>query len=93
MGFWFANVRMASGERIPVLVRVDAGIPLWSPTIFMVTELRPTGLASATFLQATRAVMVAQQAGRPGNRHPYRDGRQNRRKYHVVIPVPATCVD
>ncbi len=46
---------------MPVLVNSDTGLPLWSPTIFVVTELRARGLASATLAQATRAIMVAHQ--------------------------------
>lgn len=55
------NLRMAAGERMPLLVNAVTGIPLWNPTIFLVTELRATGLASATLGHATRAIMVALQ--------------------------------
>jgi integrase len=38
-----------------------SGSPLWHPTLFLVTELRATGLATNTLEQAARAVMIAHQ--------------------------------
>ncbi len=60
-GYRVANVRLQSGERLPLLVAAATGVPLWSPTLFVVTELRATNRAAATLQQATRAVMVAHQ--------------------------------
>lgn len=55
------KLRFQSGERFSMLIEVDTGIPLWSPTVFVVSELRATNLASATLEQATRALLVVHQ--------------------------------
>lgn len=55
------KIRLQSGERLPVLVAVATGVPLWNPTIFTVTALRATNRASATIEQALRSIMVAHQ--------------------------------
>ncbi|MFN7220776.1 MAG: integrase, partial [Burkholderiales bacterium] len=52
------KIRISSGERFPLLVHSFTGMPLWSPTIFVMTELRASNCASLTLLQATRAIMV-----------------------------------
>ena len=61
-GYRVANLRLTSGERLPLLLDSTTGVPLWSPTLFILTELRAKNRASATMLQATRAIMVAVQA-------------------------------
>lgn len=53
--------RLQSGERLPLLIAAATGIPLWNPTLFVVSELRAINRASATLEQATRAIMVAHQ--------------------------------
>jgi integrase len=63
-GFRVKNLKLQSGERLPVLVEAATGVPLWHPTLFALTELRATNRASATLRQATRAVMVAHQVFR-----------------------------
>lgn len=55
------KLRGQSGERFSMLIDAETGVPLWSPTIFVVTELRATNLASATLDQATRALKVLHQ--------------------------------
>ena len=54
-------VRFQSGERLPLLLAAATGIPLWNPTLFVLTELRATNRASATLQQASRSIMVAHQ--------------------------------
>ncbi len=61
VGYRVANLRLQSGERLPLLVATATGVPLWNPTLFIVTELRATNRAAATLQQATRAIMVAHQ--------------------------------
>lgn len=47
-----------SGERFPLLVDRAAGVPLFEPTLFALTELRAKNRATATIEQALRAVMI-----------------------------------
>lgn len=63
MAAWYRvdRVRFLSGERLPLLVAAATGIPLWNPTLFVVSELRATNRAASTLQQATRAIMVAHQ--------------------------------
>lgn len=61
VGCHVKKVRLSSGERLPLLVHSDSGIPLWNPAIFVMTELRASNCASLTLLQATRAIMVGHQ--------------------------------
>lgn len=61
VGFRVENLKLQSGERLPLLVDSGTGIPLWGPTLFVLTDLRATNRAAATLQQATRAVMVAHQ--------------------------------
>lgn len=51
-----------SGERLPLLVDAASGLPLFEPTLFVLTELRALNRASATLAQATRAIMVGLMA-------------------------------
>lgn len=60
-GYRVERVRLESGERLPLLLNADTGIPLFKPTLFIVTELRATNKASATLQQAARSIMVAHQ--------------------------------
>lgn len=62
VGYRVKVIRCESGERLPLLVNRETGIPLWNPTLFILTELRSTSRASSTISQAARAVMVAHQA-------------------------------
>ena len=50
-------VRLASGERLPLLVD-ELGTPLFSPTLFAVTELRMRNLASNTISNAMRSLQL-----------------------------------
>lgn len=60
-GYRVKKVRFHSGERFPLLISAATGIPLWNPTLFVVTEFRAAGRASATLQQTTRALMFAHQ--------------------------------
>lgn len=60
-GFRVKNVKLHSGERLPLLIEDASGKPLWYPTLFVLTELRAINLASNTLLQVTRALMVCHQ--------------------------------
>jgi hypothetical protein len=61
VGYRVKTIKCESGERLPLLVNKVTGVPLWDPTLFILTELRATNLASNTIAQAARAVMVAHQ--------------------------------
>ncbi len=60
-GYRVKKVRFQSGERFPLLISAATGIPLWNPTLFVVTEFRAASRASATLQQTTRALMFAHQ--------------------------------
>src|SRR5581483_1273891 len=47
-----------SGERFPLLLDRDSGVPLFVPTVSAVTEIRGRNRATATIEQALRAVMA-----------------------------------
>jgi integrase len=51
-------VVLESGERLPMLCQRSSGLPLFEATLYALTELRARNRASATILQALRAVMV-----------------------------------
>lgn len=61
VGHRVKNIRLRSGERLPLLQNTDTGLPEWAPTVFVITQLRAAGLATQTLLQATRAIMVGEQ--------------------------------
>jgi len=46
------------GEHLPMLCRRDTGLPLHNATLWSLTELRATHLASATIQQALWSLMV-----------------------------------
>ena len=52
------TLMLSSGERLPVLLDGEAGIPLFAPTVYSLTHLRARNLASNTIEQALRHVMV-----------------------------------
>ncbi len=49
---------LASGERLPVLVDTRLGEPVFSPTIYSLTQLRGRNLAANTIEQGLRHIMV-----------------------------------
>lgn len=50
----------ASGERLPILVNVSTGVPLFDPTVFTLSQIRARNRASATIEVVLRALMVLQ---------------------------------
>lgn len=61
VGYRVKTIKLESGERLPLLLSKETGIPLWDATLFILTTLRATNLAANTLEQAARAVMVAHQ--------------------------------
>ena len=59
--FQVRTVRFESGELFPLLIDRASGSPLFEPTIFLSTQMRSAGLATATMTQAARALMVGLQ--------------------------------
>lgn len=55
------TIRFESGERLPLLLSKETGMPVWDVTLFILTELRATSLAENTIALAARAVMVGLQ--------------------------------
>lgn len=52
----------SSGERFHILQDRTSGAPLFEPTLFVVSETRANGLASATIKQVLASIMVLQLA-------------------------------
>jgi integrase len=52
------DVRLSSGERLPVICSRSTGVPLFEPTLYAVTELRARNRSTSTIHQALRAIMV-----------------------------------
>lgn len=53
---------LGSGERLPVLVALASGAPLFEPSVYVLSEIRATNRASNTIDQILRSIMV----NRPG---------------------------
>jgi hypothetical protein len=47
-----------SGERFPLLLDARTGVPLFDPTVFVISEFRARNRASATIEQVLRALKV-----------------------------------
>lgn len=58
MSFVIKTIRCANGERLPSLINSESGLPDFEATLWILTNKRPTGLASATIEQALRSVGV-----------------------------------
>lgn len=54
------TIVMRSGERLPVLVTLVTGMPLFEPSVYALSELRATNKASNTIDQALRSIMLLQ---------------------------------
>lgn len=52
------NPIFESGERLPLLVDVRTGVPLFDPTVFVLSEFRARNRASATIEQVLRSLKV-----------------------------------
>lgn len=51
---------LSSGERLPVLIALATGVPLFEPSIYALSEIRATNKASNTIDQVLRSIMVLQ---------------------------------
>ncbi|KPX26135.1 tyrosine-type recombinase/integrase [Pseudomonas ficuserectae] len=51
---------LGSGERLPVLIALATGAPLFEPSVYVVSEIRATNRASNTIDQVLRSIMVLQ---------------------------------
>lgn len=60
-GYQVKTIRLESGERLPLLLSQETGVPVWEVTLFILTALRSTGLATNTIAHAARGVMVGLQ--------------------------------
>ncbi|MDR0191354.1 site-specific integrase [Pseudomonas yamanorum] len=54
------TIVLSSGERLPVLVALATGAPLFEPSLYVLSEIRATNRASNTIDQALRSIMVLQ---------------------------------
>lgn len=61
VGYQVRTIRLESGERLPLLLSEETGVPVWDVTLFILTALRSTSLATNTIAHAARAVMVGLQ--------------------------------
>ena len=52
------DCRWQSGERYPMLVNADTGLPPWEPMLFVTTQLRNTNKSFATMEAALGAIQV-----------------------------------
>ena len=52
------NTVFESGERFPLLLDARTGVPLFDPTVFVISEFRARNRASATIEQVLRALKV-----------------------------------
>ena len=59
--FEVRNLVFASGERFPVLIDGDAGVPDFEVTLYVLTQLRSRNLSASTLTAATRSVMFGCQ--------------------------------
>ncbi|MHA3886778.1 tyrosine-type recombinase/integrase [Stutzerimonas degradans] len=51
---------LSSGERLPVLIALASGVPLFEPSVYVLSEIRATNRASNTIDQVLRSIMVLQ---------------------------------
>ncbi|BGD54576.1 MULTISPECIES: tyrosine-type recombinase/integrase [Pseudomonas] len=51
---------LSSGERLPVLIALATGAPLFEPSVYVLSEIRATNRASNTIDQVLRSIMVLQ---------------------------------
>lgn len=54
------TIVLSSGERLPVLMALATGAPLFEPSVYVVSEIRATNRASNTIDQVLRSIMVLQ---------------------------------
>lgn len=51
---------LSSGERLPVLIALATGAPLFEPSVYVLSEIRATNRASNTIDHVLRSIMVLQ---------------------------------
>lgn len=51
---------LSSGERLPVLIALATGAPLFEPSVYVLSEIRANNRASNTIDQVLRSIMVLQ---------------------------------
>jgi hypothetical protein len=56
--FWVKTVLASNGERLPVLLHRDTGIPVFDAVLWVVSSLRNKGHASETITQALRSLSL-----------------------------------
>lgn len=54
------TIVLSSGERLPVLIALATGDPLFEPSVYVLSEIRATNRASNTIDQVLRSIMVLQ---------------------------------
>ncbi|MDP9536143.1 site-specific integrase [Pseudomonas protegens] len=54
------KIVLSSGERLPVLIALATGAPLFEPSVYVLSEIRATNRASNTIDQVLRSIMVLQ---------------------------------
>lgn len=54
------TIVLSSGERLPVLIALATGDPLFEPSVYVLSEIRATNRASNTIDQVLRSIMVFQ---------------------------------
>ncbi|AYN21992.1 tyrosine-type recombinase/integrase [Alcaligenes nematophilus] len=59
--FEVRNLVFASGERFPVLIDGETGVPDFEVTLYVLTQLRSRNLSASTLTVATRSVMFGSQ--------------------------------
>lgn len=58
MHFYVKTIRCASGERLPALIDRASGLPHFDATLWVVSALRSSNVASATIEQALRSIAI-----------------------------------
>ncbi|QHF47218.1 integrase [Pseudomonas sp. S35] len=54
------KIVLSSGERLPVLIALATGAPLFEPSVYVLSEIRATNRASNTIDQVLRSIMILQ---------------------------------
>lgn len=54
------TIVMSSGERLPMLIELATGEPLYEPSLYVLSEIRATNRASSTIDHVLRSIMVLQ---------------------------------
>ncbi|MFZ6719115.1 hypothetical protein [Undibacterium sp. Ji49W] len=55
------NLVFASGERFPLIIANDTGVPNFEITFYVLTQLRSRNLSTSTITVASRAIMFVLQ--------------------------------